>query len=60
MVNGGIRLQEVLASCWIQANTTRGADDPLSDCLPKVVRVTDGKHDIANMRYTFVINRDRR
>ena len=56
MVDGGIRLQEVLPSSRVQANTTGGADNPLSDGLPKVVRVTNGEDDIADVRHAFVIN----
>ncbi len=58
MVDGSICLQEVLPSCWVQANSTGGADDPLSDGLPKVVRVTDGEYHVTNVRHAFVINWD--
>ncbi len=58
MVDGGIGLQEVLPPRRVQANTTGGADNPLSDGLPEVVRVTNGENHIADVRYAFVINRN--
>ncbi len=60
MVDGGIRLQEVLPPSWVQANTAGGADNPLGNGLPKVVRVTNGENHIADVRHTLVINGDGR
>ena len=50
MVDGGVRLQEVLSSGWVQTDTPGGADDPLSNGLPQVIRVADGQNHITNMR----------
>ena len=60
MVDGGIGLQEVLPSGWVEANTPGRADNPLGDGLAQVVRVTNRQDDVANMRGTFTVDRDDR
>ncbi|MNC49191.1 hypothetical protein D3C75_983510 [compost metagenome] len=60
VVDRGIRLQEVLPSGRVQTDTPGGADNPLGDGLPEVIRVTDSQHHVADMRRAFTVNRDHR
>ena len=60
VVDGGIGLQEVLPSGWVEANTPGRTDNPLGDGLAQVVRVTNRQDDVTNMRGTFTVDRDDR
>ncbi|MNT86058.1 hypothetical protein D3C72_2263030 [compost metagenome] len=60
MVNRGVRLQEILSPGGVQTDTTGCADYPLGNSLPKVIRVTNRHHHIANMRRAFTVDRNHR